>query len=61
MNRVIINFGLIRYILNSKYIVISLNSITQIDEKHDYKYWTYKIYFEYKITSNFDLFNHAVP
>ena len=57
----IINIGLIRYILNSKFKVISINFwnskykiisiflITRIHEQHDYKYWSNKIYFEFKI------------
>ena len=55
MNRVIINIGLIVYIIDSKYIVISIISITHFQEPRDYKYWTYKIYFK----SN--EFNQAVP
>ena len=49
MNSVIINIGLIRYILNSKYKMISIYLITQFHEQRDYRYWTIMIYFEFKI------------
>ena len=39
MNHVITNIGLIRYILDSKYIVISIISITRFHKPWDYKYW----------------------
>ena len=53
MSSVIINFVIIKYILNSKYKIISIYLIMQIHEQHDYKYRTNKIYFEsnYKIIS----------
>ena len=43
MNRMTVNIGLIRYISNSKSIVISIDSIIRFHEPRDYKYWTYKI------------------
>ena len=54
MNCVIMNIVLIRYILNSKYIVISVDLITRFRKLHYHEYWTYKIYFE------FYKFNHVV-
>ena len=60
MNSVIV-IGLIRYILNSKYRMISIYSITQFHEQCDYRYWTITIYFELKIQKNFNIFNNAVP
>ena len=55
MNRVIINIGLIRYIFDSKYIVILMISIMQFHELRDYKYLTYKMYFR------FNKVNHVAP
>ena len=49
MNNMIINIGLIRYILNSKYKIMSIYLITQFTEQRDYGYWTITIYFELKI------------
>ena len=49
MNSMIINIGLLWYILNSKYEIISTYLITQFLEQRDYRYWTYMIYFEFKI------------
>ena len=60
MNSVIINIGLIRYILNSKYKIMSIYLITRFHEHRDYIYWTIAIYFELKIKKNFNTFNHAV-
>ena len=61
MTSVIINFGIIRYNLNSKYKIISIYLIMQFHEQYDYKYWTNKIYFEFKIKNYFNIFNHVVP
>ena len=61
MNRVIINIRHIRYILDSNYIVISMISITPFHEQRDYKYWTYNIYYRFKIYSHVNNFNHALP
>ena len=49
MNSVIINIGLIRYIFNSKYRIMSIYLITRLHEQRDYRYWTIMIYFEFKI------------
>ena len=54
MNRVIMNIGIIRYILNSKYKVISIDLITRFHERRDYEYWNYDIYFKFKIKSHFN-------
>ena len=48
MNSVIIDIGLLRYIFNSKYKIISIYSITRFHEQRDYRYWTITIYFEFK-------------
>ena len=61
MNSVIIDVGLIRYILNSKYKIISIYLITRFHEQRDYRYWTIKIYFQTKIQNNLNIFNHTVP
>ena len=49
MNSVIIDIEILRYILNSKYKIISIYLITQFHEQRDYIYWINKIYFEFKI------------
>ena len=49
MNSVIIDIGLLQYILNSKYKIISIYLITRFHEQRDYRYWTITIYFEFKI------------
>ena len=49
MNSVIIDIEILRYILNSKYKIISIYLITQFHEQHDYRNWINKIYFEFKI------------
>ena len=49
MNNVIIDIELLRYILNSQYKIFSIHLITRFNEQRDYKYWTNKIYFEFKI------------
>ena len=49
MNRVIMKIGIIRYTLNSKYKVISIDLITRFHEQRVYEYWNYKIYFKFKI------------
>ena len=49
MNSVIIDIRLLRFILNSKYRIISIYLITRFHEHCDYEYWTNKIYFELKI------------
>ena len=49
MNSVIIDIEILRYILNSKYKIISIYLITQFHEQRDYRYWINKIYFEFKI------------
>ena len=58
MNNMIINIdiidiGLIRYILNSKYKTVSIYLITLFHEQCDYRYRTIKIYFnsKYKMIS----------
>ena len=38
MNRVIMNIGIIRYISNSKYKVISMDLIERFHEPNDYEY-----------------------
>ena len=58
MNSVILDIGLLRYILNS---IILICLIMRFHEQRDYKYWTITIYFEFKIKNNFNIFNHAVP
>ena len=60
MNRVIIDIGLIRYFLNQKYKVISINSIMQFHEHCDYKYWIYKMYFKLKIKIPFNKINRVL-
>jgi len=49
MNRVIMIIGILKYISNSKYKVISLDLIMQFHEPRDYEYWNYKIYLKIKI------------
>ena len=49
MNSVIMSIGIIEYILNSKYIVISINLIMRFHKRRDYEYWNYDIYFKFKI------------
>ena len=49
MNSLIIDIELLRYIFNSKHKIISIYLITRFHEQRDYKYWTNKIYFEFKI------------
>ena len=49
MNSVIINVGLLQHILNTKYEIISIYFITRSHEQRDYRYWTNKIYFEFKM------------
>ena len=49
MNSVIIELGLLQYILNLKYKIISIYLVTRFHEQRDYRYWTIKIYFELKI------------
>ena len=61
MNNMIIDIGLLRYILNSKNQIISICLIMRFHEQHDYKYWTNKIYFQFKIQNNVNIFNNAVP
>ena len=61
MNSVIIDIGLIRYILISKYKIISIYLITRFHEQRDYRYWTITIYFELKKINYVNIFNHAVP
>ena len=61
MNSIIIDIGLLRYILNSKYKKISIYLITRFHEQHDYRYWTSTIYFEFKKFNYFNMFNHAIP
>ena len=61
MNSVIIDIELLRYILNSKYKIISIYLITRFHEQRDYRYWTITIYFEFKKLNYFNVFNHAVP
>ena len=61
MNSVIIDVGLIRYILNSKYKIISIYSIMRFHEQRDYRYWTITIYFELNIKNNFNIFKNEVP
>ena len=46
MNRVIIGIGIINYILNSKYKVISIDLIWRFHELRDYEYWNHKIFFQ---------------
>ena len=61
MNSVIIDIGLLQYILNSKYKIISIYLIMRFYEQRDYRYWTITIYFELKIQNNLNIFNHEVP
>ena len=49
MNSVIIDIGLKRFILNSKYNIISIYLITRFQEQRHKRYWTIEIYFEFKI------------
>ena len=49
MKSVIIDIGLLRYILNLKYEIIFLYLIMRFHEQRDYKYWTVKIYFKLKV------------
>ena len=49
MNSVVIDIGLLRYISNQKYVIISIYLITRFHEQRDYGYWTITIYFEFKI------------
>ena len=49
MNSVTIDIGLLRYILNQKYKIISIYSIMRFHEQRDYRYWTITIYFKSKI------------
>ena len=49
MNRLLMNIGIISYISNSKYKVISINLITRFQEPRDYEYLNNKIYFKIKI------------
>ena len=49
MNSEGIDIGLLRYIFNSKYKIISIYSITRFHEQRDFRYWTITIYFEFKI------------
>ena len=44
MNSVIIDIGLLRHILNSKYKTIYVYLITQFHEQRDYRYWTIMIH-----------------
>ena len=60
MNSMIIEIGLLRYILNSKLKIILIYLITRFHELRDYRYWTITIYFEFKIQNDFNIFNHAV-
>ena len=48
MNRVNMNIGILGYISNSKYKVISIELIMQFHEPCDYEYWNYKIYLKIK-------------
>ena len=57
----IIDIGLLQYILNSKYKIISIYLIMRFYEQRDYRYWTITIYFELKIQNNLNIFNHEVP
>ena len=61
MNSVFINIGLIRYILNSKYKIMSIYLIMRFHDQLDYKYCTNYIYYEFKILNNFYMFDHEVP
>ena len=49
MNSVIIDIGLLRHILSSKYKTIYVYLITRFHEQRDYTYWTITIYIEFKI------------
>ena len=49
MNIVIIDIGLLQYILNSKYKIVSIYLITRFNEERDYRYWTITIHFEFKL------------
>ena len=60
MNRVIIDIGLIRYILDSKYIVISVISFMQFHELWDYKYWTYKMHFRFNKVNHVGSMNRVI-
>ena len=40
MNSVILDIGILRYILNTKYEIISIYLITRFHEQRDYRYWT---------------------
>ena len=61
MNSMIINIGLIRYIFNSKYRIMSIYLITRLHEQRDYRYWTIMIYFEFRKLNYVNIFNNAVP
>ena len=61
MNSVIIDTGLLQYILNSKYKIISIYLIMQFYELRDYRYWTITIYFELDIKDNLNIFKNEVP
>ena len=49
MNTVIIDIGLLRYILCKKCKIISIYLIKWFNEQRDYRYWTITIHFEFKI------------
>ena len=59
MNSVIIDIELLRYIFNSKYKKISIYLITRFHEPREYEHWNYMIYFKFKISSHFNISNHA--
>ena len=61
MKTMIIDIGLLRYIVSSKCKIITKYLITQIHEQRYYRYWTITIYFELKIQNNINIFNHEVP
>ena len=49
MNSVIIDIGLLQYILNYKYKIVSIYLIMRFNEEREYRYWTITIHFELEL------------
>ena len=39
----------LRYILNSKYIILSIHTITRFLEQRDFRYWSIRMFFKLNI------------
>ena len=48
MNSVILDIGLLRYILITKYEIISICLIKQFHKQCDYRYWTIRYIYDQK-------------